>query len=113
MIIDSNQTKRLLSQIYNKVSKELFGAGTTLLKVTIDQNVITLQAKHPRASRSTALEGEVPNLKQEVDFHLSLLFKKKLKQQLEEQTNWKIEAILRDYDSFTQFAFTNIVLFEK
>jgi len=113
IIIDSNETKRLLSQIYNKVSKELFGAGTTLLKVTIDQNVITLQAKHPRASRSAALEGEVPSLKLEVDFHLSLLFKKKFRQQLEEQTGWNIEALLRDYDSFTQFAFTNIVLNTK
>ncbi len=80
------------------------------MKVTVDQNVISLQAKHPRASRSAALEGEVPSLKQEVDFHLSLLFKKKLKQKLEEQTNWNIEAILRDYDALTQFAFTNIVL---
>ncbi|KAB7668347.1 DUF2294 domain-containing protein [Bacillus sp. B1-b2] len=102
--------KRFLSQIYNKISKELFGAGTTLLKVTIDQNVITLQAKHPRASRSAALEGEIPSLKKEVDFHLSLLFKKKLKEQLEANTKWNIEAILRDYDSFTQLAFTNIVL---
>ena len=102
--------KRFLSQVYNKISKDLFGAGTTLLKVTIDQNVITLQAKHPRAPRSAALEGEVPSLKQEVDFHLSLLFKKKLKEQLEETTNWNIKAILRDYDSFTQLAFTNIVL---
>ena len=101
---------RFLSQVYNKISKELFGAGTTLLKVTIDQNVITLHAKHPRASRSAALEGEVPSLKQEVDFHLSLLFKKKLKEHLEVDTNWNIEAILRDYDSFTQLAFTNIVL---
>ncbi|MBU5224697.1 hypothetical protein KQH89_19795, partial [Vibrio cholerae] len=66
--------------------------------------------KHPRAPRSATLEGEVPSLKQEVDFHLSLLFKKKLKEQLEETTNWNIEAILRDYDSFTQLAFTNIVL---
>lgn len=84
-----------------------------MLKVTVDQNVISLQAKHPRASRSAALEGEVPSLKQEVDFHLSLLFKKKLRQMLEEQTNWSIEAILRDYDACTQFAFTNIVLNKK
>ncbi|PKG21817.1 DUF2294 domain-containing protein [Niallia nealsonii] len=112
-MIDSNETKRFLSQIYNKISKELFGAGTTLLKVSMEQNIITLQAKHPRASRSAALEGEVPSLKQEVDFHLSLLFKKKLKEELKEQTNWNIEAILRDYDSYTQVAFTNIVLYKK
>ncbi|MBZ5750067.1 MULTISPECIES: DUF2294 domain-containing protein [Metabacillus] len=111
--IDSNETKKLLSHMYNEVSKELFGFGTTLLKVTIEQNVITFQAKHRRASRSAALEGEVPALKLEVDFHMSLLYKKKLRQKLEEQTDWEIEAVLRDYDGATQRAFTNIVLKEQ
>jgi hypothetical protein len=110
--IDSNETKKLLSRMYNDVSKELFGFGTTLLKVTVERNVITFQAKHRRASRSAALEGEVPTLKQEVDFHMSLLYKKKLRQKLDEQTNWEIEAVLRDYDAATQLAFTNVVLKE-
>ncbi|WP_299093603.1 DUF2294 domain-containing protein [uncultured Metabacillus sp.] len=110
---DSNETKKFLSHLYNEVSKELFGFGTTLLKIKVEDNVITFQAKHRRAPRSAALEGEAPNLKLEVDFHMSLLYKKKLKQKLEEQTDWKIEAVLRDYDSATQFAFTNIVLEEN
>nr|WP_180322388.1 DUF2294 domain-containing protein [Mesobacillus foraminis] len=107
---DSNETRKMLSHLYNDVSKELFGVGTTLLKVVIDKGIITFQAKHRRSQRSAALEGEVPSLKQEVDFHMSLLYKKKLKQKLEEQTDWGIEAVLRDYDSATQLAFTNIVL---
>lgn len=111
--IDSNETKKLLSHMYNDVSKELFGFGTTLLKVTVERNVITFQAKHRRAPRSAALEGEVPTLKQEVDFHMSLLYKKKLRQKLDEQTNWEIEAVLRDYDAATQWAFTNVVLKEQ
>ncbi|QGQ48478.1 DUF2294 domain-containing protein [Metabacillus sediminilitoris] len=111
--IDSNETKKLLSHMYNDVSKELFGFGTTLLKVTVERNVITFQAKHRRAPRSVALEGEVPTLKQEVDFHMSLLYKKKLRQKLDEQTDWEIEAVLRDYDAATQLAFTNVVLKEQ
>jgi hypothetical protein len=112
-VIESNETKKLLSHLYNEVSKELFGVGTTFLKVSVDKNVITFQAKHRRAPRSAALEGEVPSLKQEVDFHMSLLYKKKVRQKLEEQTDWEIEAVLRDYDAATQLAFTNIVLREK
>lgn len=111
--VDSNETKKFLSHLYNDVSKELFGVGTTLLKVTVDKGIITFQAKHRRSQRSTALEGEVPSLKQEVDFHMSMLYKKKLKQKLSEQTDWDIEAVLRDYDSATQLAFTNIVLKDK
>lgn len=109
-LLDDNETKKQLSHLYNEVSKELFGFGTTLLKVTIEKNVVTFQARHRRASRSVALEGEVPSLKQEVDFHLSILFKKKMKEKLENQMDWQIEAILRDFDSPTQLAFTNIVL---
>ncbi|MFC0272652.1 DUF2294 domain-containing protein [Metabacillus herbersteinensis] len=111
--MDSNEAKKLLSHMYNEVSKELFGVGTTLLKVTVEQNVISFQAIHRRAPRSAALEGEVPNLKQEVDFHMSLLFKKKIRKKMEEQTSWDIEAVLRDYDSATQRAFTNIVIKEN
>jgi hypothetical protein len=109
-LLDDNETKKQLSHFYNDVSKDLFGFGTTFLKVTIDKNVITFHAKHRRALRSAALEGEVPNLKQEVDFHMSLLFKKTLKRKLENETDWEIEAVLRDYDSPTQLAFTNIVI---
>ncbi|MCL6573645.1 MAG: DUF2294 domain-containing protein [Bacillus sp. (in: Bacteria)] len=108
--MDSNETKKFIAQLYNEISKELFGVGTTFLKVIVDQNIITIHAKHRRSQRSAALEGEVPSLKQEVDFHLCLLYKKKLKQKFEEQTNWDIKVLLRDYDSATQLAFTNIVL---
>lgn len=44
---------------------------------------------------------------------MSLLYKKKLRQKLDEQTNWEIEAVLRDYDAATQWAFTNVVLKEQ
>ncbi|MBP3041911.1 DUF2294 domain-containing protein [Bacillaceae bacterium Marseille-Q3522] len=111
--LDSNETKKLLAHMYNEVSKEMFGVGTILLKVTVDFPVITFQAKHRRSPRSDALEGEAPNLKQEVDFHLSLLYKKKLLKKLTEKTDWKIEAVLRDFDAKTQLAFTNIVLKEE
>ncbi|ARK32237.1 hypothetical protein BkAM31D_21590 [Halalkalibacter krulwichiae] len=108
--IDTSQNKKVLAHIYNEVSKELFGSGTTLLKVSIDQNIITFQAKHRRSPRSAALEGEDPGLKLEVDFKLSLLYKRKLKEKLEQELNLPIEAVLRDYDGATQRAFTNIVL---
>ncbi|UTE72486.1 DUF2294 domain-containing protein [Rossellomorea marisflavi] len=109
MTKDANETKKILSHLYNDVSKELFGFGTTLLKVKIEEKIITFQAKHRRAPRSQALEGEAPHLKLEVDFHMSILFKKKLKEKLKE-IGWDIEAVLRDYDSLTRIAFTNIIV---
>ncbi|WP_099300691.1 DUF2294 domain-containing protein [Bacillus sp. Marseille-P3800] len=110
MTIDVNETKKLLAQLYNDVSKELFGVGTTLLKTTIASNMITIQAKHKRAARSMALEGEIPSLKLEVDFHLSLLYKRKLAERLEMHFPDLIEVVLRDYDAQTQWAVTTILL---
>lgn len=109
---DSNMYKKRLCQLYNEVSKELFGFGTTLLKVAIDRNIITFHAKHPRSPRSTALEGEAPALKYEVDFYMSSIYKKKLKEKLQQELGLGIEAVLRDYDPPTQWAITNIILLE-
>jgi hypothetical protein len=110
--LDSNENKKKMCQIYNELSKELFGFGTTLLRVTTDQRVITFHAKHRRSPRSSALEGEAPELKQEVDFRMSLLFKKKFQERLEEEMDLKFEVLLRDYDARTQWAFTNMILAE-
>ncbi|UUZ82451.1 hypothetical protein LJK88_50235 [Paenibacillus sp. P26] len=57
-LVDSNESKKKLCHLYNEVAKELFGVGTTLLKASIDQNIITFHAKHRRSARSTALEGK-------------------------------------------------------
>lgn len=110
MDLTNNETKKLLAHLYNEVSKEMFGVGTKLLKVSIENEIITFQAKHHRSPRSSALEGEVPRLKQEVDFQLSLLYKKNLLQKLEDKTDLAIDVILRDFDARTQWAFTNIIL---
>ncbi|MCR6109991.1 DUF2294 domain-containing protein [Bacillus sp. A301a_S52] len=104
------EQKKTLAHIYNTVSKELFGAGTTFLKVSINDNVITFQAKHRRSPRSAALEDEDPYLKMEVDFRMSQLYKKKLKEKIEHELQLSLEAVLRDYDGATQLAFTNIVV---
>jgi hypothetical protein len=113
-LLDSNESKRKLSHIYNEISKELFGFGTTLLRVAVENNIITFHAKHRRSPRSAALEGEAPALKLEVDFRMSLLYKKKLREKLEQEMGLKnIEAVLRDYDAATQWAITNVILLES
>ncbi|OZB96645.1 Na-translocating system protein MpsC family protein [Paenibacillus sp. XY044] len=108
--LDTNEFKQKLSQVYNEVSKELFGFGTSLLKTSIQSDAITLYARHRRSPRSTVLEGEVPALKYEVDFYMSMIYKKKLKSRLEEELGLNIEVLLRDYDPATQWAVTNIIL---
>ncbi|SDI01775.1 Uncharacterized conserved protein [Alteribacillus bidgolensis] len=107
---DSADNKKELYRLYNAVSKELFGVGTASLKVSIEEDLITIRAKHHRATRSLSLEKENPDLKQAVDFQLSSMFKSQLYEKLETELNIQIEAIFRDYDSPTQLAFTNVVM---
>ncbi|WP_289138001.1 Na-translocating system protein MpsC family protein [uncultured Brevibacillus sp.] len=111
-LLDTNEIRKRLSAIYNEIAKELFGFGTTLLRVTIENQMITFYAKHRRSPRSAALEGEAPSLKLEVDFRMSLLYKKRLRERLEEEMGLNIEAVLRDYDAATQLAITNVILTE-
>jgi len=108
--LDHNESRKRMAQLYNEVSKELFGYGTTLLRVTVEDGLITLQARHRRSPRSAALEGENLALKQEVDFRLSMVYKRKFREKLENEMQLNIEAILRDYDAPTQWAFTNVIL---
>jgi Na+-translocating membrane potential-generating system (MpsC) len=112
-IQDNSDSRKKLSHIYNEIAKELFGFGTTSLKVTIESNLITFQAKHRRSPRSAALEGEAPALKLEVDFRMSLLYKKRLRERLEEELGLQMEAVLRDYDATTQWAISTIILSES
>lgn len=110
---DSNENRKQLYRIYNEVSKELFGTGTISLKVEITVDTITFRSKHQRAQRSISLEKEAPWLKQEVDFHLSNIFKLKVKEKLETSLGLNVNAVFRDYDPVTQMAFTNVVLNDK
>jgi hypothetical protein len=103
-LIDSTENRKKLSHIYNEVAKELFGVGTTMLKVSVNDSIITIQAKHRRSPRSAVLEGEVPSLKNEVDYYMSSIYKQELE--------LDIEAVLRDYDTTTQWAITNVILHE-
>ncbi|WP_028589832.1 Na-translocating system protein MpsC family protein [Paenibacillus massiliensis] len=111
-LLDSNESKKRMCQIYNEISKELFGFGTTLLRATVENNMVTFVAKHRRSPRSAALEGEAPGLKLEVDFRMSMLFKKRLRERLEQAMELEIDALLRDYDAATQWAVTNVMLKE-
>lgn len=111
-LLDSNESKKKMCQIYNEISKELFGFGTILLRATVDGNNATFYAKHRRSPRSAALEDEAPGLKLEVDFRMSQLYKRKLREKLTEM-GLDIETVLRDYDSATQWAVTNVILRES
>ncbi|CAG7610485.1 hypothetical protein PAESOLCIP111_01247 [Paenibacillus solanacearum] len=112
-LIDSNENRKKLSHIYNEIAKELFGFGTTMLKVFIDSQMITVHAKHRRSPRSTALEGEIPTLKYEVDYYMSSIYKRRIRERLEQELGLAIEAVLRDYDPATQWAITNVILSEN
>ncbi|MCZ0875294.1 Na-translocating system protein MpsC family protein [Peribacillus sp. AS_2] len=112
-LTDTNESKKKLTNLYNEVCKGLFGAGTTLLKIEIDERFITFRTKHRRTPQSLALESEVPALKREVDFQMSQIFKKRMKEILEQDLNLKIEVILRDYDYVTQWSITEVILSEN
>ncbi|MNC76497.1 hypothetical protein D3C75_1282300 [compost metagenome] len=49
-------------------------------------------------------------MKLEVDFRMSVLYKKKFREKLEQHMGLPIEAVLRDYDASTQWAITNVIL---
>ncbi|MCI1857510.1 MAG: Na-translocating system protein MpsC family protein [Sporolactobacillus sp.] len=100
-------------QIYNQIGKELFGSGAVKLKIEILDDLIFFKAKHRRSPRSRILEQEVPSLQQEVDYQMSRIFKKRLRERLEIELGLSVEAVLRDYDPATPWTITNVVISDQ
>lgn len=108
---NSNENKKQLCLIYNKISKELFEAGTIQLKVDIlDDDLILFRSKHRRAIRSKVLASEAPALQIEIDTTMSKIFKRRIKVALENEMSLPIETVLRDYDPETHWTITNIII---
>lgn len=106
----SLEERKALSRFYNEVNKKIYGCGVAQLKVEQLDNVIVFLTRQQRVSAMKSLENRYFELKQLVDAAICSEFKLRFKESLEEQTQFKVSAILRDYDSETELACTLVVI---
>ncbi len=106
------ELKKQLFKLYNDVNKEIYGSGVVELKINITDDMIIFKTRHNRVPALQAIEANYAQLKQSVDQALFCEFKVRLRKQIEEKTNIRPQAMLRDYDSAFQTAITVVVIEE-
>jgi len=104
--------RKQLWDIYNGVTKDIYGNGVVELRITIDDDTMLFFARHNRVPALAALEARFGPLKQNVDYALHQEFKLRLKERLETEMNIHPLALLKDYDADYKLAVTTVV-FEK
>ena len=106
----SQSTKKELFEVYNQVNKDIYGYGTTELKVHIVDSMIVFTVHHKRVPCLQAIEKEYRTVKENADAAIMKVFKKELARRLRERFGAEILSVLRDYDYETMTAVTVILL---
>ncbi|MCH3971295.1 MAG: DUF2294 domain-containing protein [Oscillospiraceae bacterium] len=112
-IYTTQEFKRKLFKIYNSVNQEIYGFGVNELRIAFVDDMIIFRTRHNRVRALQVLENDYKDLKQSVDYALFLEFKKRLRRQLQEQTDMHVGSLLRDYDAKRETAITVVCLEEK
>lgn len=104
--------KNDIMRLNNKVNMDLYGHGIKTQKVyLVHDEVIMIVADNKRISALAALDSCGYNTSS-INLVLLNLFKKRLREELQNELGLSIKSILKDYDNPTQTAITNIVLKE-
>lgn len=110
MTLSEGEAKQEILRIYNAINKRMFNAGVKQQKVDFVDNKILIMSLNSRVPVLKLLDGDHPVATRQIDHLLSLEFKKQIKQALEQRFQLNIVAILKDYDSETEFSGTIVVL---
>ena len=103
-------TKKELFEIYNQVNKEIYGYGTTELKIHFVDSMIVFSVHHKRVPCLLAIEEEYRTVKENADAAIMKVFKKELKKRLTGQLGLDVQCVLRDYDYASLTAVTVVML---
>ncbi|MGG3506665.1 DUF2294 domain-containing protein [Paenibacillus lautus] len=101
-----------LLRVYNAINKKIFNVGVKQQKVDFVGNKIIIVSRNSRVPVLKLLDENYPLSTRQLDHLLFQVFKQEIKASLEQQFQFKIISILKDYDAETEFSGT-IVFLEK
>ena len=110
-MMTAGELKQDLLRVYNAINKKIFNVGVKQRKVDFVGNKIIIVSRNSRVPVLKLLDENYPSTRQ-LDHLLFQVFKQEIKASLEQQFQFKIISILKDYDAETEFSGT-IVFLEK
>lgn len=108
----AGELKQDLLRVYNAINKKIFNVGVKQQKVDFVGNKIIIVSRNSRVPVLKLLDENYPLSTRQLDHLLFQVFKQEIKASLEQQFQFKIISILKDYDAETEFSGT-IVILEK
>jgi uncharacterized protein YbcI len=111
-MMTAGELKQDLLRVYNAINKKIFNVGVKQQKVDFVGNKIIIVSRNSRVPVLKLLDENYPLSTRQLDHLLFQVFKQEIKASLEEQFQFKIISILKDYDAETEFSGT-IVFLEK
>ncbi len=108
----AGELKQDLLRVYNAINKKIFNVGVKQQKVDFVGNKIIIVSRNSRVPVLKLLDENYPLSTRQLDHLLFQVFKQEIKASLEQQFQFKIISILKDYDAETEFSGT-IVFLEK
>lgn len=111
-MMTAGELKQDLLRVYNAINKRIFNVGVKQQKVDFVGNKIIIVSRNSRVPVLKLLDENYPLSTRQLDHLLFQVFKQEIKASLEQQFQFKIISILKDYDAETEFSGT-IVILEK
>ncbi|MBX4150059.1 DUF2294 domain-containing protein [Paenibacillus sp. FSL W7-1279] len=111
-MMTAGELKQDLLRVYNAINKKIFNVGVKQQKVDFVGNKIIIVSRNSRVPVLKLLDENYPLSTRQLDHLLFQVFKQEIKASLEQQFQFKIISILKDYDAETEFSGT-IVILEK
>lgn len=108
----AGELKQDLLRVYNAINKKIFNVGVKQQKVDFVGNKIIIVSRNSRVPVLKLLDENYPLSTRQLDHLLFQVFKQEIRTSLEQQFQFKIISILKDYDAETEFSGT-IVFLEK
>ncbi|QQK77209.1 DUF2294 family protein [Salicibibacter cibarius] len=103
-----NNLKKELSQIYNKINKEVHGLGVKKQKIETFDNTVVIFGEHKRNPALNALNNQYKELTLAADAALVMEFKDRLKAEIERHLGIGVFTVLKDFDPESEYACTVI-----
>ncbi|WP_098742666.1 DUF2294 domain-containing protein [Paenibacillus sp. EZ-K15] len=111
-MMTAGELKQDILRVYNAINKKIFNVGVKQQKVDFVGNKIIIVSRNSRVPVLKLLDENYPLSTRQLDHLLFQVFKQEVKASLEQQFQFKIISILKDYDAETEFSGT-IVFLEK
>lgn len=106
----AGELKQDLLRVYNAINKKIFNVGVKQQKVDFVGNKIIIVSRNSRVPVLKLLDENYPLSTRQLDHLLFQVFKQEIRTSLEQQFQFKIISILKDYDAETEFSGTIVFL---